>query len=65
MSRASSRADGTAVVAADLPRSPYYKAPVYVPPPALPWKGFYVGINGAYSWAASNWSSAFPTAPQK
>ena len=35
-------------LAADLPR----KAPAYVPPapPPYNWTGFYVGLNGGYSW---------------
>ncbi|HXD44516.1 MAG TPA: outer membrane protein [Pseudolabrys sp.] len=43
-------------VAADMPR-PAYKAPVYVAP-AFSWTGFYLGINGGYGWAKSDWSSA-------
>ncbi len=45
--------------AADLPRPAYrpaYKAPYYVAP--FSWTGFYVGINGGYGWAKSDWSSA-------
>jgi len=41
---------------ADMPR-PAYKAPVYVAP-AFTWTGFYLGINGGYDWAKSDWSSA-------
>jgi len=39
--------------AADIPRkaAPYYVAP-------FSWSGFYVGINGGYGWAKSDWSSA-------
>lgn len=38
--------------AADLPRkaAPYYVAP-------FSWTGFYVGLNGGYGWAKSDWSS--------
>ena len=43
--------------ATDLVRRPYYKAPVYVPP-EFTWNGLYVGVNGGYGWASSNWSSA-------
>ena len=39
-----------------MPR-PAYKAPVYVAP-AFSWTGFYLGINGGYGWAKSDWSSA-------
>ena len=46
-------------LAADLPR-PAYKAPVYVAP-VFTWSGFYVGINGGYGWAKSDWSSAATT----
>ncbi len=37
--------------AADLPR----KAPPYIPPPVpvLNWTGFYIGVNGGYSWGRS------------
>lgn len=45
-------------LAADLPRRPYYKAPVYTAPPAFTRNGLYVGVNGGYGWATSNWSSA-------
>jgi outer membrane immunogenic protein len=42
--------------AADLPRKaqPYYVAP-------FSWSGFYVGINGGYGWAKSDWSSTATT----
>ncbi len=43
--------------AADLRRPPAYKAPVYVAP-VFTWSGFYLGINGGYGWAKSDWSSA-------
>src|SRR5262249_17742057 len=45
--------------AADLPRR--YEppiAPVYVPPIAYNWTGFYLGINGGGGWGHSNWDSA-------
>jgi len=37
--------------AADLPRkaAPYYVAP-------FSWSGFYVGLNGGYGWAKSDWT---------
>jgi outer membrane immunogenic protein len=38
-------------MAADLPvKAPVYKAPVEVP---YDWSGFYVGLNGGYSWGRS------------
>ncbi|MSO67735.1 MAG: hypothetical protein EXR03_06275 [Pseudolabrys sp.] len=40
--------------AADLPRPAYKSSQVYVAP--FSWSGFYVGINGGYGWAASDWS---------
>ncbi|MGH6837035.1 MAG: outer membrane protein [Methylocella sp.] len=42
-----------AALAADLPsRAP---PPVYLPPPPIfTWTGLYVGINGGYTWAASD-----------
>jgi len=44
----------TSALAADLPARTYTKAPVYVDP-GYNWTGFYVGLNGGYSWGnASN-----------
>jgi outer membrane immunogenic protein len=44
----------TSALAADLPVRTYTKAPVYVEP-GYDWTGFYVGLNGGYSWGnASN-----------
>ncbi len=44
----------TGALAADLPARTYTKAPVYVDP-GYNWSGFYVGLNGGYSWGnASN-----------
>ncbi|MGD0850446.1 outer membrane protein [Bradyrhizobium sp.] len=44
----------TSALAADLPVRTYTKAPVYVEP-AYDWSGFYIGLNGGYSWGnASN-----------
>jgi outer membrane immunogenic protein len=39
-------------MAADLP-APVYKAPVMAPAPWYDWTGFYVGLNGGYSWGKS------------
>ena len=39
----------TSVFAADLAARPYTKAPVLVDP-GYNWTGFYVGLNGGYSW---------------
>ena len=50
--------------ATDLPRRPYYKAPVYVGP-AFTWNGLYIGVNGGYGWATSNWSSAVTSGAPK
>jgi outer membrane immunogenic protein len=42
---------GAPAFAADLPvKAPVYKAPVVV---AYDWTGFYVGLNGGYSWGRS------------
>jgi outer membrane immunogenic protein len=44
----------TSALAADLPARTYTKAPVYVDP-GYDWTGFYIGLNGGYSWGnASN-----------
>ena len=43
--------------AADLPRQAYKAPPQpYIIP--FSWTGFYVGINGGYGWAKSDWSSS-------
>ena len=42
----------TSVFAADLPARTYTKAPVIVDP-GYNWTGFYVGLNGGYSWGRS------------
>jgi outer membrane immunogenic protein len=49
----------TSALAADLPARTYTKAPVYVDP-GYDWTGFYIGLNGGYSWG--NASSTFTTA---
>jgi outer membrane immunogenic protein len=49
----------TSALAADLPARSYTKAPVYVDP-GYDWTGFYIGLNGGYSWGNS--SSTFTTA---
>lgn len=48
------------VLAADLP---YRKAPVYVPPPVMPWTGFYFGANAGGTFGGDNSvnTSAFPS----
>jgi outer membrane immunogenic protein len=55
----------TGAFAADLAARPYTKAPVYVDP-GYNWTGFYVGLNGGYSWGRANTTIApfpiFPTA---
>ena len=48
----------TGALAADLPVRTYTKAPVYVDP-GYDWTGFYVGLNGGYSWG--NASNTFTT----
>jgi outer membrane immunogenic protein len=40
---------------ADLPRAMPAKAPAYIA--AYNWTGFYLGINGGYGWAHSDWSA--------
>src|SRR5437868_1840900 len=42
-----------AATAADLPARVYNKAPVMVDP-GYNWTGFYVGLNGGYSWGRAN-----------
>jgi len=42
-------------LAADMPGR--YGEPAYVSP-AVGWGGVYVGVNGGYSWASSDWSGA-------
>jgi outer membrane immunogenic protein len=48
----------TSALAADLPARTYTKAPVYVDP-GYDWTGFYIGLNGGYSWG--NASNTFTT----
>jgi outer membrane immunogenic protein len=43
----------TSAFAADLPARTYTKAPVYVEP-VYDWTGFYIGLNGGYSWGNSS-----------
>ena len=43
----------TSAGAADLAPRPYTKAPVIVEP-GYNWTGFYVGLNGGYSWGSAN-----------
>src|SRR5665213_1067535 len=52
----------TSAFAADLPARTYTKAPAYVAP-VYDWTGFYIGLNGGYSWgnASSTFTSALPT----
>jgi len=40
-------------LAADLPRS----VPTQILVPAYSWTGFYLGINGGYGWASSDWTA--------
>ena len=47
----------TGAFAADLPARTYTKAPVMVDP-GYNWTGFYVGINGGYSWGNANTTMA-------
>jgi outer membrane immunogenic protein len=54
-----------AASAADLAARPYTKAPVMVDP-GYNWTGFYVGLNGGYSWGRANttiapFATIFPT----
>jgi outer membrane immunogenic protein len=52
----------TGALAADLAPRPYTKAPVIVDP-GYNWTGFYVGLNGGYSWGRAN-ESVTLAAPQ-
>jgi outer membrane immunogenic protein len=54
----------TSAFAADLAARPYTKAPVMVDP-GYNWTGFYVGLNGGYSWgrASTAITGASPLAP--
>jgi outer membrane immunogenic protein len=45
----------TGALAADLPRQMPAKAPAMVP--VYNWTGFYLGINGGYGWAQSDWTA--------
>ena len=49
----------TSAFAADLA----VKAPPIVPPVVFSWTGFYVGLNGGYSWGSTNNSFATPLLP--
>jgi outer membrane immunogenic protein len=51
----------TSAFAADLAPRPYTKAPVIVDP-GYNWTGFYIGLNGGYSWGRAN-TTLFPVAP--
>ena len=51
----------TSAFAADLAPRPYTKAPVMVDP-GYNWTGFYVGVNGGYSWGRS-YATVAPTTP--
>jgi outer membrane immunogenic protein len=42
--------------AADMPGG-RFKEPIFTAP-AFGWSGLYIGINGGYGWARSNWNSA-------
>jgi outer membrane immunogenic protein len=42
--------------AADLGRR-YEPPPAFVAPAVASWSGFYVGINGGYGWATSDWTA--------
>jgi outer membrane immunogenic protein len=52
---------GSSAFAADLAARPYTKAPVMVDP-GYNWSGFYIGVNGGYSWGRSN-ATVVPTSP--
>src|SRR4051794_30720570 len=54
----------TGAFAADLAPRPYTKAPVIVDP-GYNWTGFYVGLNGGYSWgrASTTITGISPLAP--
>ena len=47
----------TSALAADLPARTYTKAPAYVEP-IYDWTGFYIGLNGGYSWGRSSDTSS-------
>jgi len=47
--------------AADLPARMPAKAPVYVPPMAYNWTGFYLGINGGGGFGRSEFSGTLPS----
>jgi outer membrane immunogenic protein len=51
----------TNVFAADMAPKTYTKAPIMVDP-GYNWTGFYVGLNGGYSWGKAN-TTLFPGAP--
>jgi outer membrane immunogenic protein len=44
----------TSAFAADLAARPYTKAPLPVAAPVYAWTGFYVGLNGGYSWGRTD-----------
>jgi outer membrane immunogenic protein len=59
----------SSALAADLAPRPYTKAPVIVDP-GYNWTGFYVGLNGGYSWGRANtdmvpspFATVFPLTP--
>ncbi len=53
-------ASTTAAFAADLPQRS--AAPVFAAAPAFSWTGFYVGVNGGYTWAGNKNASVAPGA---